>query len=134
MDTEVVLHLTARCMRNGLDQAMVETMDKVKGAYSMVIMTEDALIVVRDPNGFRPLCLGKLGDGYVVASETCALDLVEAQFMREIEPGEILVINKDGLRNIRTGTESRKCQCIFELIYFARPDSTLFGQNVYLFR
>ena len=134
MDTEVVLHLTARCIKKGLDQAMVETMDSIRGAYSMVIMTNDALVAVKDPNGFRPLVLGKLGKGYVVTSETCALDLVDAKFVREIEPGEILIINKDGLRDIRPSIQSRRSQCIFELIYFARPDSNVFGQNVYLFR
>jgi amidophosphoribosyltransferase len=134
MDTEVVLHLTARCIKKGLDRAMIETMDSIRGAYSMVIMTNDSLVAVKDPNGFRPLVLGKLGEGYVVASETCALDLVDAKFIREIEPGEILIINKDGLRDIRPSTKSRRSQCIFELIYFARPDSNVFGQNVYLFR
>jgi amidophosphoribosyltransferase len=134
MDSEVVLHLTAKAIREGLEQAMIRTMEKVKGAYSMVIMTEDTLIAVRDPNGFRPLCLGRLNSGYVVSSETCAFDLVEAEYIRDVEPGEILIINKDGLKSVRSGISQRKAQCIFELIYFARPDSNLFGQNVYLFR
>ncbi|MBW1861499.1 MAG: amidophosphoribosyltransferase [Deltaproteobacteria bacterium] len=134
MDSEIVLHLAAKAMKKGLEQAMCETMSRVKGAYSMVIMTEDALIVVRDPHGFRPLCLGRIGSGYVVSSETCALDLVEAEYMREVKPGEILIINQNGLRSIRSETSSRKANCIFELIYFARPDSDVFGQNVYLFR
>lgn len=134
MDTEVILHLTARCFRKGIDQAMVETMKAVKGAYSMVIMTEDSLIAVRDPHGFRPLSLGRLGSGYVVASETCALDLVEAEYVRDIAPGEILVIDRNGLRSIPSGIPLSKRQCIFELIYFSRPDSLVFGENVYLFR
>lgn len=134
MDSEVVLHLTAKYLKMGLEQAMVETMAEVKGAYSMVIMTEDTIIAARDPNGFRPFCLGKLESGYVLASETCAFDLVEAEYIRDIEPGEILIINKNGLNSIPSGIESRKSQCIFELIYFARPDSNVFGQNVYLFR
>ena len=134
MDTEVVLHLTARCFKKGLEQAMIETMAQVKGAYSMVIMTEDAIIAARDPNGFRPLCLGRLGSGYVLASETCAFDLVEAEYIRDIAPGEILIINQNGLKSIPSGIESRISQCIFELIYFARPDSSVFGQNVYVFR
>ena len=134
MDTEVVLHLTAKFMKKGLEQAMIETMARVKGAYSMVIMTEDTIIAAKDPNGFRPLCLGQINSDYVVASETCALDLVEAEYIREIEPGEILIINKDGLRSITAGVKARKSQCIFELIYFARPDSNIFGQNVYMFR
>ncbi len=134
MDSEVVLHLTARNLDSGLAQAMVNTMTQVKGAYSLVIMTEDTLIAARDPNGFRPLCLGKLNSGYVVASETCALDLVEAEYIRDIAPGEVLVINQHGLKSISTQTKCRKSHCIFELIYFARPDSMVFGQNVYLFR
>jgi amidophosphoribosyltransferase len=134
MDSEVVLHLTAKSLKKGLEQAMIETMAQVKGAYSMVIMGEDTIIAARDPNGFRPLCLGRLGSSYVIASETCAFDLVEAEYVREIQPGEILIINKTGLRSIPSGLKSRKSQCIFELIYFARPDSNVFGQNVYLFR
>jgi amidophosphoribosyltransferase len=134
MDSEVVLHLTAKCFKKGLEQAMVETMAQLKGAYSMVIMSEDTLIAIRDPNGFRPLSLARLNGGYIIASETCAFDLVEAKYIREIEPGEILIIDKDGLKSITTGIESRKSHCIFELIYFARPDSDLFGQNVYQFR
>jgi amidophosphoribosyltransferase len=134
MDSEVVLHIAAKCLQQGLDQALIETMAKVKGAYAMVIMTEDTLIAVKDPNGFRPLCLGRLGTGYVVASESCAFDLVEAEYIREVEPGEILIINRNGLRSITADMKARRSQCIFELIYFARPDSNVFGQNVYLFR
>ncbi|MFC1823426.1 amidophosphoribosyltransferase [Thermodesulfobacteriota bacterium] len=134
MDSEIVLHLAAKAMKKGLETAMGETMARVKGAYSMVVMTEDTLIAIRDPHGFRPLCLGKLNSGYVVTSETCALDLVEAEYVRDVEPGEILIINQNGLRSIRPEESGRKAQCIFELIYFARPDSKIFGQNVYLFR
>ena len=134
MDTEIVLHLVAKSMKLGLEQAMLQTMRQVRGAYSMVVMTEDALIAARDPHGFRPLCLGRLGSGYVVTSETCALDLVHAEYVRDVEPGEILIINKNGLRSIQLETDCRKAQCIFELIYFSRPDSNVYGQNVYLFR
>jgi amidophosphoribosyltransferase len=133
-DSEVVLHLIARAMMKGLERAMLETMSQVKGAYSMVIMTEDSLLAFRDPHGFRPLCLGRLNSGYVLTSETCALDLVEAEYVREVEPGEILIINTHGVQSIRCEKANRKAQCIFELIYFSRPDSTVFGQNVYLFR
>jgi amidophosphoribosyltransferase len=133
-DSEVVLHLIARAMKKGLERAMLETMSQVKGAYSMVIMTEDSLLAFRDPHGFRPLCLGRLNSGYVLTSETCALDLVEAEYVREVEPGEILIINSQGVQSIRCEKANRKAQCIFELIYFSRPDSTVFGQNVYLFR
>jgi amidophosphoribosyltransferase len=134
MDSEIILHLAAKAMKKGLEQAMLDTIDRVRGAYSMVVMTEDTLVAVRDPHGFRPLCLGRLNSGYVVASETCALDLVEAAYIRDVEPGEILIINHEGLKSVRKETPGRKAQCIFELIYFARPDSNVFGQNVYLFR
>jgi amidophosphoribosyltransferase len=134
MDSEIVLHLIAKSFKLGLEQAMIHTMAQLKGAYSLVVMTEDGIIAAKDPNGFRPLCIGRLNSGYVVASETCALDLVEAEYLREIEPGEIVVINGEGLKSIPSGIESRKSQCIFELIYFARPDSNVFSQNVYLFR
>jgi amidophosphoribosyltransferase len=134
MDSEVVLHVLAKSLRKGLEQAAVETMAQVKGAFSMVIMTEDTLIAMRDANGFRPLCLGRLDSGYVVTSETCALDLVGAEYVREVEPGEILIIRPNGLKSIQPEAECRKSHCIFEMIYFARPDSDVFGQNVYLFR
>jgi len=134
MDSEVVLHLVARSMKKGINQALIDTMSQIRGAYSIVIMIDGTLIAMRDPNGFRPLSLGRLNSGYVVSSETCAFDLVEAEYLRDVEPGEILVINEEGLTSIPSGLESRKSQCIFELIYFARPDSDVFGQNVYLFR
>jgi amidophosphoribosyltransferase len=134
MDSEVVLHLTAKCIKKGLEQAMVETMTQLRGAYSMAVMTEDTIIAARDPNGFRPLCLGKLDSGYVISSETCAMDLVDATYLREIEPGEIVLINKEGVKSIPSGLSSRKSHCIFEMIYFARPDSNVFSENVYLFR
>ncbi|MFC1862439.1 amidophosphoribosyltransferase [Thermodesulfobacteriota bacterium] len=134
MDSEIVLHLIAKFLKEGIEQAMVKTMKKIRGAYSMVIMTDDSLIAIRDPNGFRPLCLGRLNSSYIIASETCAFDLVEAEYVREIAPGEILIINKNGLKSIKIETPLRRAQCIFELIYFARPDSNIFSQNVYLFR
>lgn len=134
MDSEIVLHLIAKSFRFGLEEAMIHAMARLRGAYSLVVMTEDGLIAVKDPNGFRPLCLGRLNSGYVVASETCALDLVEAEYIREIDPGEIVIINHEGLKSIPSEIESRRSQCIFELIYFARPDSKVFGQNVYMFR
>lgn len=134
MDSEVVLHLLAKYLKHGLEEAMVRTMHRIRGAYSIVVMTEDALVAVRDPNGFRPLCLGKLNGGQVIASETCALDLVEAEYENDIAPGEIVIIGAQGFRRIPSGIASRKSYCIFELIYFARPDSRVFGENVYLFR
>ncbi len=134
MDSEIILHLIAKEFQLGLENAIVKVMKKIKGAYSLVIMTEDSLIAIRDPHGFRPLCLGKIGSGYVIASETCAFDLVEADYIRDIRPGEILIINKNGLKSISSGICARTSQCIFELIYFARPDSLVFGENVYMFR
>ncbi len=134
MDSEVVLHLVAKYLKLGLEGALVKTMKMMRGAYSLAIMADDAIVAVRDPNGFRPLCLGRLGSSYVVASETCAFDLVEAEYIRDVQPGEILIINGNGLRSVSSGIDSRKSQCIFELIYFSRPDSKVFGENVYLFR
>jgi len=110
--------LIARAMKKGLERAMLETMSQVKGAYSMVIMTEDSLLAFRDPHGFRPLCLGRLNSGYVLTSETCALDLVEAEYVREVEPGEILIINSQGIQSVRCEQANRKAQCILSLSTF----------------
>ena len=132
MDSEVVVHLLARYADAGFDKAILETLAKIKGAYSLLLMTEEKLVAVRDPNGFRPLCLGKLNNGgYVVASETCALDLIEATYLRDIEPGEILIINGNGLNSVKMEGTGRESCCIFEQVYFARPDSDIFGLNVY---
>jgi amidophosphoribosyltransferase len=134
MDSEIFIHLIAHGMEQGFESALVLALSQVQGAYSMLLLTQDQIIGARDPNGFRPLCLGKLNGAYVLASETCALDLVEAQYVRDIEPGEIIFINKNGLRSIKPTKEVRKAFCIFEFIYFARPDSYIFGQNVYQVR
>ena len=135
MDSEVVLHLMARAAHDGLDTALCSTFSALKGAYSLLLMTEDTLIAVRDPDGFRPLCLGKLknggDDGWVVASETCALDLIEAEYIRDVAPGEVLIINKDGMRSVHPWPKQDTHFCIFEQVYFARPDSDIFGINVY---
>jgi amidophosphoribosyltransferase len=132
MDTEVVVHLLVRNSPKGLEAAITETFSKVKGAYSMLLMTQDQLVAIRDPGGFRPLCLGKFNNGsYVVASETCALDLVEAQYVRDIEPGEVLIIDKNGLKSLFPWPKQKHSFCIFEHVYFARPDSDIFGMNVY---
>jgi amidophosphoribosyltransferase len=134
IDTEVIMHLMARHLRYGLEEALIEALSQVHGAYSLVMCTKDKLIGIRDPRGFRPLCLGQLNDGYVLASETCALDLIEATYIRDLEPGEILIIDHNGLRSLHPFPRARPAYCIFEFIYFARPDSNIFGQNVYLFR
>ncbi len=132
MDSEVVVHLLARATRKGLEEAIKETFSLVEGAYSMLLMTQDQMVAIRDPGGWRPLCLGKLNNGsYIVASETCALDLVEAQYVRDIEPGEILIIDKNGLKSMKPWPEQKHNFCIFEHVYFARPDSDIFGINVY---
>jgi amidophosphoribosyltransferase len=134
MDSEIIVHLLARNLKNGMEEAITQAMSQIEGAYSCVLMTQDQLVAFRDPNGFRPLCLGKLDQGYIVASETCALDLIDAQYLRDIEPGEILIIDKGGLKTLKPFPERRKTFCIFEFIYFARPDSNIFGQNVYSVR
>ncbi len=131
MDSEVIVHLLARHLGEGMEEALVKAVSHIQGSYSCVLMTEDKLIAIRDPNGFRPLCLGMLNGGHIVASETCALDLVDAQYLRDIEPGEILIIEKKGLKSIKAFPERKHTFCIFEYIYFARPDSNIFGHNVY---
>lgn len=132
MDSEVVLHLMARSTHQGLERALTDSFSRLKGAYSILLMTEDTLVAVRDPGGFRPLCLGQLDNGaWVVASETCALDLIAAEYIRDIEPGEVLIIDKDGMRSLFPWPKQRTTFCIFEQVYFARPDSDIFGINVY---
>jgi len=132
MDSEAVVHILARESGHSLGDACANVMARLSGAYSMIIMTRDRLVAMRDPNGFRPLCLGKLGNGgYIVASETCALDLVEAEYIRDVEPGEILIIDEDGLHSQHCGIKTKPSYCIFEHVYFARPDSDIFGLNVY---
>jgi amidophosphoribosyltransferase len=138
MDSEVVLHLMARSAHLGLETALKNTFTSIKGAYSLLLMTEKTMIAIRDPDGFRPLCLGKVknggsGDsgGWVVASETCALDLIEAEYVRDIEPGEILIFQESGMTSIFPWPKQDSHFCIFEQVYFARPDSEIFGINVY---
>jgi amidophosphoribosyltransferase len=135
MDSEIVIHLLARHIDRGLPEAVKETFAQIQGAYSLLLMTPDTMIAVRDPNGFRPLCLGVLENGaHVVASETCALDLIEAEYLREIEPGEVLIINKQGVTSHFPWAPAEKRFCIFEQVYFSRPDSDVFGVNVYTAR
>jgi len=135
VDSEIILHLMAQPTIGGHANNLVQTVRRIEGAFSLVIMTEHELIGVRDPFGFRPLCLGKVGDAWVLASETCALDLIHAKFIRDIEPGEIVVINKSGLQSIQAFPEQQKrAFCIFEYVYFARPDSNISNRNVYQVR
>jgi amidophosphoribosyltransferase len=133
-DTEVIIHLLAKAQSETLPDRVAESLQSLKGAYSLVILTETRLVAVRDPNGFRPLAIGKLDGAYVVASETCAFDLIEAEFIREIEPGEMVVIDKKGMKSYKPFKETKPSPCVFEFIYFARPDSTIFGRQVYQVR
>ena len=129
-DTEVLLHLYARSKAGSPEQALVESVSQAQGAFSLVLLTKDRVIAVRDPHGFRPLTLGKLGDSYIVCSETCALDLIDAEWIRDIEPGEMLVIGPEGTKSIHPFAPAPRAHCIFEHVYFARPDSYVFGQSV----
>ncbi|MEI6205926.1 MAG: amidophosphoribosyltransferase [Desulfuromonadales bacterium] len=135
MDTEIIIHLLAASKTNSLVDRIVDALNRIKGAYCLLFLTESRMIAVRDPNGFRPLCLGKLGNGWVVASESCALDLIEADFVREIEPGEMIVCNGNGgIDSLFPFKKADPTPCIFEFVYFARPDSFIFGKNVYMAR
>jgi amidophosphoribosyltransferase len=129
-DTEVVLHLYARSQAATLEDALVESVTQLTGAFSFALITRDRLIAVRDPHGFRPLAVGRLGDAWVVCSETCALDLIGAAYVRDVEPGEVLLIGADGPRSIKPFPRAPLAHCIFEHVYFARPDSEVFGQSV----
>lgn len=134
-DSEVILHLIARSKQARLIDRVQDAVGQIKGAFSLLILTDSHLIAVRDLLGFRDLVLGKLDDASIIASETCALDLIDAQYVREIEPGEILVINKDGERSIKPFVRpDHFAFCVFELIYFMRPDSFAFGRSVEGFR
>ncbi len=135
MDSEVFLHLFVKNLHLGFEESLKASVARLKGAFSMVVLTSKGEVIgIKDPNGFRPLCLGKLNGHYVLASETCALDLVQAEFIRELDPGEIVVISENGVKSIKMPPARNRSFCIFEFIYFARPDSTFFGKNVYLTR
>jgi len=134
MDSEVFVHLIARSRRKGYQDRTIQALSQVRGAYSLILLTENGLIGARDPHGFRPLCLGKLNGSFVLASETCALDLVQAKYINDIQPGEVVMIDKHGLHSEKPFPKVKPSFCIFEYIYFARPDSNIFGENVYLVR
>ena len=129
-DTEVILHLYARSQAAAAEDAIIESVSQIRGAFSIVMLTKEKLIAVRDPHGFRPLAVGRLGDATIVCSETCALDLIGATYIRDVEPGEVLVISKSGMRSYKPFAEASPAHCIFEHVYFARPDSYVFGQSV----
>jgi amidophosphoribosyltransferase len=134
MDSEVIVHLMAPHMKAGLEASLTAALARVQGAYSIVMLTRNRVVAIRDPRGFRPLSLGRLNGGWVVASESCAFDLVGAKFIRDVEPGEIIIIDEEGLHSLKPFASEKPAHCIFELIYFSRPDSQIFGQNVYLCR
>lgn len=130
-DSEVIIHLISHSKKDSLVEKVIEALSRLEGAYSLLIMSEKILIAARDPHGFRPLSLGKLKNGFVVASETCAFDLIEAEYLRNIEPGEIVLIDKKGTTSLKPFKPAQLAPCIFEFIYFARPDSYIFGRSVH---
>lgn len=131
IDSEVIANLIARGAKKGIEKAIIDAIQAVRGSFAMVILTEDKLIGVRDPHGIRPLCLGKMEEGYVLSSESCALDAIGAELVRDIDPGEIVIIDENGIKSYKY-YENTQCQtCAFEYIYFARPDSTIDGLDVH---
>ena len=134
MDSEIVTHLIARTPGKNFKESVITALTQLEGAYSIVLMLNDLLVGARDPFGFRPLCLGRLDGAYVLASETCALDLIHAQYIRDIEPGEIVFIQKGRLESVTPFSKKKHALCIFEYIYFSRPDSNIFNNNVYITR
>ncbi len=134
IDSEVIIHLLAHSHETTLLKRLVDALHQVKGAYSLVLMSDSAIIGVRDPHGFRPLSIGRLRDAVILASETCAFDLLEAQFVRDVEPGEVVVISDKGIDSFKPFSKTEGAACVFEYVYFARPDSRLFGHTVYLVR
>jgi amidophosphoribosyltransferase len=134
VDSEVILHLMSRATESDLMEILKTSLSQIQGAFSLLLLGENCLVAARDPQGFRPLVLAKLGSGYVVASETCALDLIGAKYEREIEPGEIVIITDSGIQSDRFTPKTEHAFCIFEHVYFARPDSVVFGESVHLVR
>lgn len=133
LDTEVIANLIARYHKDNLEEAIIKTLESIVGTYGLVIMTSEKLIGARDPYGVKPLSIGRLGEDYIFASETCSFDTIGAEFIRDIEPGEIVVVDKDGLRSMQLEKKDKKL-CLFEIIYFARPDSKLDNKSIYLAR
>jgi amidophosphoribosyltransferase len=133
-DTEIILHLIARSPRENLEESIVDSLQQVEGAYSLVFLFPGKLIAVRDPRGFRPLSLGRLGSATLVTSESCALDLIDAEFVRDIQPGEMMVVTDDGSASYHPFPAAKPAPCIFEYVYFARPDSLLYGRSVNVVR
>ena len=134
IDSEVIANLIARNYHLGMKEAVVESVKEIKGSFALVVMIDHMLVGVRDPHGLRPLSIAKLDGGYVLASETCAHDVVGAEFIRDVEPGEIVIIDKNGISSIRYEQSTKKALCAFEYVYFARPDSFIDGKNVFIAR
>ena len=130
MDSEVILHLIAKSKEPSLESMIVDAVRQLRGAFSVLMLTKNALIAVRDPQSFRPLCLGRLGDATIITSESCALDIIGAEYVRDIEPGELVVVDDRGIRSRKAFEKQPQAKCIFEFIYFSRPDSKVFGENV----
>ncbi len=133
-DTEIIIHLLARSKKTTFLERLIETLSTLEGAFSLIIMTDNEMYAIRDPWGFRPLSIAKLDNSIILASETCAFDLIGAQFIRDVEPGEVVLINREGIFSYRPFREDKEYKCVFEYIYFARPDSYLWGQHVYSVR
>ncbi len=133
-DSEVIANLMARYKKAGIENAVKETMDRVKGAYALVITTENKLIGVRDPNGLRPLCIGRMNGGFVLSSESCAFNILGAEFIRDVQPGEMVIIENNEIQSISFTKKTKKALCSFEFVYFARPDSVIDGESVYISR
>ena len=129
-DTEVVLHLYARSKARNVEDAVVESVKQLQGAFSFLMLLPDRMIACRDPHGFRPLALGRLGDAYVVCSETCAMDLIGATYVRDVEPGELIIVTAGGIRSLKPFGPEKLAHCVFEHVYFSRPDSYVFGKSV----
>ncbi len=129
-DTEIIVHLIARSRQETLAEKAVEALRRVEGAYSLLILTQDGLIAARDPNGFRPLCMGTMGETTIFASESCAFDLISAEYQRDIAPGELVAVDERGMTSYQISESVRKRHCIFEYVYFSRPDSRIYSDNV----
>ena len=134
MDSEIFVHLIAKSKHLDFEEAIIEAVKKVRGSYSLLIMTKDTIYGIRDPQGFRPLCVGKFGDSLVVASESCALDLIEAKYMGQVHAGEMVILKNNVMEKRKIFPNPRLSRCIFEMIYFSRPDSLVFGKSIYSFR
>ncbi len=134
IDSEVIVHLMAKSKIDNFKDALIDALSKVSGAYSLLVMNSDTMYAVRDPNGFRPLALGKLGDSWVVASETCAFDIIDAEYVRDVEPGELIEFSKTGIVSYFPFPKKKESLCVFEFIYFSRPDSIVFGTSVHQMR